>query len=65
MRSWRMPSLIHQAESAVSPDTPVEAKGAPLSERIVVGKPYSRKARSNSGWASSCRVLAVAETLIK
>ena len=33
-----MPSLIHQADSAVSPETPVEAKGVPLSERIVSGK---------------------------
>jgi hypothetical protein len=60
-----MPSLIHQADSAVSPDTPVEANGAPLSERIVSGKPNSRKARSNRGWASSWRVLAVADTLIR
>ncbi len=29
------------------------------------GKPYSRKARSNSGLASSCAVLAVADTLIR
>jgi hypothetical protein len=60
-----MPNLIHQADSAVRPVVPVEAKGAPLSERIVSGRPYSRKALSNSGLASSCAVLAVADTLIR
>ena len=47
MRSWRMPSLVHQTPSAVSPVTPVAAKGGPELERITSGSPYSSKARSN------------------
>ena len=60
-----MPGLIRQADSRVSPPAPVEAKGAPLSGRTASGRPKPGNARSNSGLASSCRVLPVADRLIR
>ena len=49
MRSGVMPSLIHHTASPVNPLSPLLPNGAPLSVRILAGKPYSRKAASNTG----------------
>ena len=43
------PGRIHHTLSRESPAKPVEANGGPLSERILVGRPYSRKVASISG----------------
>ena len=65
IRSCAIPSLIHHADSCVSPPAPVEANGEPLSDRITCGRPNASKARSNRGLASSCLVLPVAPTPIR
>src|SRR6516225_1992715 len=44
IRSGRMPSLIHHTASRYKPPTPGEAKGGPLSERIVVRTDCPRQA---------------------
>ena len=49
MRSGTMPNRSHHTLSRLNPPTPVEANGEPLSERILAGKPYSRKVASISG----------------
>jgi hypothetical protein len=46
IRSGTMPSLSHHTASALSPSTPLPANGAPLSERIARGRPYSLNTRS-------------------
>jgi hypothetical protein len=46
-----MPSLIHQTLSVERPWILQEAKGTPLSVRMALGRPKSRKVRSKTGKA--------------
>ena len=47
--SCLIPSLVHQAERAVSPPGAFEANGGPLSLRIDLGSPNSANADSKIG----------------
>lgn len=49
MSSGKIPKRIHQTDSRDSRPMAVVAKGAPLSVRMILGSPYSRKRRSKTG----------------
>ena len=60
-RSRSMPSASHQAESRLSPSSPLLlAKGGPLSLRIASGRPWCSKSRSKQIWIVSVRAFSTA-----
>ena len=51
-----MPRRIHQMDRRLSLPMAVVAKGTPLSERMILGRPYSMKSLRNTGFAPICAV---------
>ncbi len=60
MCSGTIPSRIHQMASLERPLIATEAKGVPLSVRMIFGKPYFRNVATQTAFAGSVAVVSSA-----
>ena len=65
IRSWRMPSLSHQAESSDNPAGALEATGEPLSLRMASGRPNCSKTSERTRRTPAVRVLGSAARAVR